>query len=70
MQMLNNLKQAGTNCGFMCENDVVWIRGPGAPWTDTPTAFTKADLDNAISSGTVRPQTVTGSATWTYYVLA
>jgi hypothetical protein len=69
-RMLNDLKRAEINSGFICENDVVWIRGPGAPWTDTPTPFTKADLESAISAGEVRAQTMKGTATWTYYVLA
>jgi len=69
-QMLENLENAGESCGFMCMNNVVWIRGPGAPWTDTPTLYTQSDLDHAIASGKVRAQTMTGSATWTYYVLA
>lgn len=68
--LLDELKQAGVNCGFISTNDAVWIRGPGSPWTDTPTLYTKAELDSAIASGKIRPQIMTGSGTWTYYVLA
>jgi hypothetical protein len=68
--MLDNLKKAGRDCGYMSDGKVVWIRGPGSPWTDTPTAYSKGDLERAISSGELRPQTMTGSATWTFYVLA
>ena len=68
--MLKDLKNAGKNCGYMSDGTVVWIRGPGAPWTDTPTLYAKADLDIAVNSGKVRAQKMVGSATWTYYVLA
>ena len=69
-QMVSDLEAAGQNCGYMSANRVVWIRGPGSPYTDTPTLYTEEDLSAAIEAGLLMEQKMLGSKKgWTYYVL-
>jgi hypothetical protein len=69
-QMVSELEAAGQNCGYMSANHVVWIRGPGSPYTDTPTLFTEEDLTAAIESGLLLEAKMLGNGQgWTYYVL-
>jgi len=69
-QMVSDLEIAGENCGYMCSNNVVWIRGPGEPYTDTPTMYTEADLTAALEAGLLLEQKMLSSDQgWTYYVL-
>jgi len=68
-QMKSDLQQAGPNSGFIFIGDEVCIRTPGSPYTDTPTLYTKVDVEHAVEAGLVREQRVVGSQSWTYYVL-
>jgi hypothetical protein len=68
-QMVSDLEAAGENCGYMCANHVVWIRGPGSPYTDTPTLYTEEDLSAAIEAGLLLEQKVLSEKGWTCYVL-
>jgi hypothetical protein len=68
-QMMSELQAAGQNCGYICANHVVWIRGPGSPYTDTPTLYTEEDLSAAIESGLLLEQRMlSGEKGWTYYI--
>jgi hypothetical protein len=68
--MVNDLEVAGENCGYMCANGVVWIRGPGEPYTDTPTTYSEADLAAAIEGGLLLQQKMLSSDQgWTYYIV-
>jgi hypothetical protein len=51
----------------MCANNVVWIRGPGERYTDTPTLYTQEDLTAALEAGLLIEQKMlsTGKG-WTY----
>jgi len=69
IEMVDQLKHAGTNCGFLAIQATVVMRCPGSPCTDTPTTFDETDLQNAISLGLVRKQKIVGSFEWEYYVL-
>jgi len=60
-QMVNELKTAGENCGYLCANDQVWIRGPGEPYSDTPTMYTAKNLAAAIESGLLLEQKMLGN---------
>lgn len=68
-QMVNELEAAGENCGYMSANHAVWIRGPGSPYTDTPTLYTDEDLSAAIEAGLLLEQKVLSEKGWTCYVL-
>jgi hypothetical protein len=49
--MASMLKECGENCGLVLRDAVVVIVTPGSPLGERPTAFTKADLDNAVRAG-------------------
>ena len=68
-QMVSDLEAAGENCGYMCANHVVWIRGPGSPYTDTPTLYMEEDLAAAIEAGLLLEQKILSEKGWTCYVL-
>jgi hypothetical protein len=68
-QMVSDLEAAGENCGYMSANNVVWIRGPGSPYTDTPTLYKEEDLSAAIEAGLLLERKVLGENGWTSYAL-
>ncbi len=68
IEMVDQLKHAGTNCGLLAMQGIIVMRCPGSPYTDTPTTFDETDLENAITLGLVRKQQIVGSYEWEYYV--
>lgn len=68
-KMVDDLKTAGENCGYMSDGNVVWIRGPGEPYSDHPTSFSVEDLAAAVKAGLLRKQLMLSEKGWTYYVL-
>jgi hypothetical protein len=62
------LESAGMNCGLMASQRTVFLRSPGAPFTDTPTTFDEEDLKYAIALGLLEKQSVAGSHEWDWYV--
>jgi hypothetical protein len=69
-ELVDQLKDTGTNCGVMGVQGIVVMRCPGSPYLDTPMNFDEADLENAIALGLVRKQKMVGSYEWEYYVVA
>lgn len=68
IDMVAQLKESATNCGLLLIQEIVVMRCPGSPYTDTPTTFDATDLKNAISLGLLRKQKIVGSYEWEYYV--
>jgi hypothetical protein len=64
--MVEELQEAGNSHGYMTDGGLVWIRGPGSPWTDTPANYSPAELNAAIASGKLEKQEMTGSSDFTY----
>lgn len=50
-EMIRSLKAGGDCIGFALRGDWVVIVGPGSPYSERPTNFTKADLDKAVDAG-------------------
>jgi hypothetical protein len=49
-KLVNQLERAGyIQCGLLTVQGTVVVRGPGAPYSDSPTTFEEADLQNAIA---------------------
>ncbi len=67
-KMVAELKNADANCGLLASQGIVVMRCPGSPYTDTPTLFDEADLENAIALNLLEKRKVTGSFEWEYYV--
>jgi hypothetical protein len=67
-ELIEFLERAGMNCGLMTSQGTVFLRSPGAPFTDTPTTFDEGDLKYAIALGLLEKQSVTGSHEWEWYV--
>jgi hypothetical protein len=69
-ELTNWLEQAGANCGLVVVQGNLVIRGPGAPYSETPVvSFDEADLKNAISLNLLEKQKVSGSYQWDWYVV-
>jgi hypothetical protein len=67
-ELVELLERGGMNCGLVNSQGAVFLRSSGAPFTDTPTMFNEADLNNAIALGLLEKQSVTGSLKWDWYV--
>ena len=67
-ELAEMLKTGGMNCGLMTAQGTVFMRSAGAPFTDTPTMFNEADLNNAVALGLIEKQCVTGSSEWEWFV--
>lgn len=69
-KMVEDLEAAGENCGYMCGSNVVWIRRPGEPYTDTPTLYSEEDVGAALEAGLlIETKVLGGGGGWTYYIL-
>ena len=68
-QLAELLRDAGLNSGLLLQGGEVVLRSPGSLYTDSPTGFVEADLNNAIELGFLKPSRVTGSYSWDWYVL-
>lgn len=68
-EMVDHLKRAGLNSGFLIIGTTVVLRCPGSPYVDTPTVYEESDLANAVDSGLLRKQKITGSFEWEYYIV-
>ena len=67
-ELAEMLKNGGMNCGLMTAQGFVFMRSSGSPFTDTPTMFNEADLNNAVALGLIEKQFVTGSFEWEWFV--
>jgi hypothetical protein len=67
-ELVGELESAGLNSGLLAVEGIVVLRGPGAPYTETPTMFNERDLDNAIALGLLEKRKVTGSYEWEWFV--
>ena len=56
--MVEQLKESATSCGVLLMREIVVMRCPGSPYTDTPTTFDEIDLEHAISLGLLRKQRI------------
>jgi hypothetical protein len=70
LELVQQLERAGTNCGLLVVQGSVVMRGPGAPYIETPmVTFEETDLQNAIALDLLEKRKVTGSYEWEWYVL-
>jgi hypothetical protein len=68
-KLADDLRDAGSNCGLLFSLGAVVLRSPGSPYSDTPTYFDEADLNNAVKLDLLEPGDVTGNHFWEWYVL-
>lgn len=66
-QLVDMLESAGLNCGLLVIRKTVVMRCPGSPYTDSPTMYDEADLNNAIELNLLEKRKVTGGYEWEYY---
>jgi hypothetical protein len=68
--LIDQLADAGINHGLLAVQGAVVMRGPGAPYSETPmVSFDVTDLQNAIALGLLQKAKVTGSYEWEWYVV-
>jgi hypothetical protein len=73
-KLVDELENAGPNCGLLVINRAVVMRCPGKPFTDLPTIYDKTDLKNAIELNLLekrkmRADALTGSFGREYYMV-
>jgi hypothetical protein len=71
-KLVNQLERTGSDCGLVVVQGAVVTRFPGAPYTDTPTAFDEIDLHNAVALNLLEQRkftvgSVTGSVQSDWY---
>ena len=68
-KLVDELKQAGLDCGLVVVQGAVVLRSPGAPYTDVPMLFfDECDLQNAIELSFLEKRRVVGTYEWGWYV--
>ncbi|HEV2731682.1 MAG TPA: hypothetical protein VGV15_16750 [Terriglobales bacterium] len=72
-KLINRLEATGSDCGLLAIKGMVVMRSPAAPYTDTPTTFDEADLQNAIALSLLERKTAeyrwrNGCRRWEWYV--
>ena len=68
-KLVEELREAGINCGLLLSQGAVVLRIPGSPFFDTPTFFDEEDLNNAVRLDLIEKGNVTGTHFWEWYVL-
>jgi hypothetical protein len=68
-KLVEELSEAGINCGLLLSQGAVVLRSPGSPYIDTPTFFDEDDLNNAVKLELVEKGNITGAYFWEWYVL-
>ena len=68
-ELVKELELAGLNHGLLVLQGTIVLRGPGAPFRDTPMMhFDEADLYNAVALNLLEKCKVSGSYQWEWYV--
>jgi uncharacterized protein YuzE len=68
-KLVEELREAGTNCGLLLSQGAVILRSAGSPHIDTPTFFDEDDLNNAVKLDLIEKGNITGAYFWEWYVL-
>jgi hypothetical protein len=68
-KLVEELREAGTNCGLLLSQGAVILRSAGSPYIDTPTFFDEDDLNNAVKLDLIEKGNITGAYFWEWYVL-